>query len=54
MMDRAHRQQYVRYGCQIALRCLARKREVVNGQGKAFIKGQMSVKEMNENEPLKK
>jgi hypothetical protein len=41
-------------GCQTTLRCLGCKAEVVNGQRKAFVKRQVSVREMNESELLMK
>jgi hypothetical protein len=43
-----------RRGCQTTLRCCNRKGAVVNGQRKAFLKGQVSVREMNASELLMK
>jgi hypothetical protein len=43
-----------RRGYQTTLRCCNRKDVVVNGQRKAFFKGQVGVREMNESELLKK
>jgi len=43
-----------RRGCQTTLRCCNRKEMVVNGQRKAFLKGQVRVRRMNASElPMK-
>jgi hypothetical protein len=43
-----------RQSCQTTLRCCDRKGMVVNGQRKAFLKRQVSFREMNASELLKK